>query len=91
MHCAANCENSFNQSLSAHVENPALGHKVEKNTTRKERTMYVLSIQRESGNGTKKNTREKRQKQRKKERNTCVWLSARLHVEGRLNKGEGKG
>ena len=58
----------------------------QKNTIRKERTYDVLSIQRESGNGTK-NTRKKRHieiNKRKKEKH--VWLSWRLHIERRLNE-----
>ena len=43
----------------------------------------VLSIQRESGNGIK-NTQKKRHLQKKKKH---VWLSGRLHIEGRLNEG----
>ena len=54
-----------------------------KNTIRKERTYDVLSIQRESGNGTK-NTQKKRHLQKKKKH---VWLSRRLHIEGGLNEG----
>ena len=58
-----------------------------KNTIWKERTYDVLSIQRESGNGTK-NNREKRHLQRnKREKKHVVWLSGRLHIEGRLNEG----
>ena len=45
---------------------------------------HTLSIQREGGNGTK-NTRKKRRLQRKKKKH--VWLSGRLHIEGRLNEG----
>ena len=61
----------------------------QKKTNREERTYDVLSIQRENGNGTK-NTRKTRHlkiSKRKKERNTCVWLLRRLHIEGRLNEG----
>ena len=57
------------------------GHKVE-NTIRKERMYDVLSIQRESGNGTKNNRKSDISK-----KNKHVWLSGRLHVEGRLNEG----
>ena len=56
-------------------------------TTIGERTYDVLSIQRESGNGTK-NTRKKRHLQiniRKKERKKHAWLSGRMHIEERLN------
>ena len=59
------------------------------NTIRKERTYDVLSIQKESGNGAK-NTRKKRHLQINKkyiERKKQVWLSGRLHIEGRLNEG----
>ena len=38
-------------SRKLYVKNPARGHKVE-NTIRKEKTYYVLSMQRGSGNGT---------------------------------------
>ena len=44
----------------------------------------VLSIQRESGNGTK-NTRKKRHLKINKKKH--VWLSGRLYIEGRLNEG----
>ena len=62
-------------------KNPARGHKVE-NTIRKERTYDVLSIQRESGNGTR-NTRKKA---------TSPKIETRVATgapafEGRLNEG----
>ena len=51
--------------------------------------MYdVLSVERESGNGTE-NTRKKRQNKQKMKKNKKkhVWLSERLHIEGQLNEG----
>ena len=62
-------------------KNPARGHKVE-NTIRKERTYDVLSLQRESGNGTR-NTRKKRHLQ-KIETRVATGAPA---FEGRLNEG----
>ena len=68
------------------VKNPARGHKVEKkhHSEGKNVRRTVLSIQRENGNGTK-NTRKKRHLKKNKKKH--VWLSGRLHIEGRLNEG----
>ena len=52
----------------------------QKNTIRKERAYDVLSIQRENGNGTttysEKATSPNKQKEKKKERNTCGYRGA---------------
>ena len=57
------------------------------NTIRKERTYDVLSIQRESGNGTKI-TRKKRRLQIKINKKTrVVAIRAPAYTEGRLNEG----
>ena len=60
----------------------------QKTTIRKEITYDVLSIQRERGNGTKKNRKKATSpNQQKEKRKEHVWLSGRLHIEGRLNEG----
>ena len=59
-----------------------------KNTIRTERAYDVLSIQKQNSNGTN-NTRKKWHLpiNKRKKRRKHVWLSGRLHIEGRLNEG----
>ena len=60
----------------------------QKYNIRKERPYDVLSIQRESGNGTKKYSEKATSKKKQGKKNKHhVRLSGRLHIEGRLNEG----
>ena len=63
-----------------------------KNTIQKGETYDVPSMQRESGNGTKKAEKTTSPKKKKKGRRellrNCVWLLERmLHIEERSNEG----